>query len=426
MYIIENLISKKRNLEAFTKSEIEFIVSEYTLDSIKDKEMTLWLNAVFDYGMNNQETHYYTDSMINSGVSIDFSHLDGFVVDKHSTGGVGDKVSIILAPILAACGLYVPMIAGRGLEHTGGTIDKLESIPGYKTNLSIDEFKYNVENFGLSIMAQTKDICPADKKIYALRDITNTVASLPLICGSIMSKKIAEGIKGLVLDIKVGNGAFIKTIGAAKNLSKLLKEVGESNGLKVEICFTDMNQPLGRRAGIWPEIIECMESLKGHGPNDLMKIVYYLGEKALNLGGIKKPKEKMESSIKDGHALEKFKNMVLAHGGDFDSLEHPDLYKPKYIKSIRSGKKGFITFIDTYKLGLSLVHLGGGRIQKTDILDSSVGMNFHKKIGDYVNEGDLLMEYFCNSKKKIESVNISFEEFYEINPVNKKFQPLIY
>ena len=233
---------------SLSPSQIDSMVRGFTSGKISKSKMTKWLEAVLEQGMDHAETLAYTKSMLDSGARLDFSHLPGYVVDKHSTGGVGDKVSLVLGPLLAACGCYVPMLAGRGLEHTGGTIDKLESIPGFKTTFSLTEFQYIVETVGVSIMEQTEEICPADRKIYSLRNDTGTVASLPLICGSIMSKKIAEGIQGLVLDIKVGNGAFMKTISQAKELGALLKEVGELNGLKVSTCFTDMNQPLGNTA----------------------------------------------------------------------------------------------------------------------------------------------------------------------------------
>ena len=239
MVSLETIVHQKQSGGILSNTNIQYIVNGYTLGVISDDEMAAWLNAVFQNGMSHEETLDYTRAMVNSGVTLDFSHLSGYVLDKHSTGGVGDKVSLVLGPLLASCRCYVPMLAGRGLGHTGGTIDKLESIPGYKTALSLTEFQKVVETVGVSIMEQTKEICPADRKIYALRDVTNTVASNSLICGSIMSKKIAEGVQGLVLDIKVGNGAFMKSLEQAKNLGILLKEVGELYGLKVSTCFTE-------------------------------------------------------------------------------------------------------------------------------------------------------------------------------------------
>ena len=426
MYSIQKLISKKNKGEAFTKSEIDFIVAGYTIGKISDKDMAGWLQSVFDFGMNTKETRSYTHSMLNSGERIDFSYLDGFVIDKHSTGGVGDKVSIVLGPILAACGCYVPMLAGRGLEHTGGTIDKLETIPGYKAELSLDKFKNIVENVGVSIMSQTIDICPADRKIYALRDITNTVASLPLICGSIMSKKIAEGIEGLILDIKIGNGAFIQTIQEGKQLSKILKDVGDLYNLKVKICYTDMNQPLGKSSGLWLEILECVECLKNNGPNDLMKVVYHLGNEALKLAGISNPQQKMQSSIENGSAFDKFKSMVKAHGGDINSLENKDINQAIFSKSIIANEDGYISSIDTTGAGNAITLLGGGRLDKRDVLDPTVGINFFKKLDDKVSRGDVLATYFASNKFKIEKNNVLLEKLYSIDKLKPVEIPLIY
>ena len=426
MYSIQKLISKKNKGEAFTKPEIDFIVSGYTIGKISDKDMAGWLQSVFDFGMNTKETRNYTHSMLNSGERIDFSYLDGFVIDKHSTGGVGDKVSIVLGPILAACGCYVPMLAGRGLEHTGGTIDKLETIPGYKAELSLDKFKNIVENVGVSIMSQTIDICPADRKIYALRDITNTVASLPLICGSIMSKKIAEGIEGLILDIKIGNGAFMQTIQEGKQLSKILKDIGDLYNLKVKICYTDMNQPLGKSSGLWLEILECIECLKNNGPNDLMKVVYHLGNEALKLAGISNPQQKMQSSIENGSAFDKFKSMVKAHGGDIYSLENKDIYQAKFSKSVISNKDGYVSSIDTTSAGNAIILLGGGRLDKQDDLDPTVGINFYKKLGDKVTKGTTLATYFSSSRVKIEKYSYLLEKLYSIDTSKPVTIPLIY
>ena len=401
-------------------TQIESVVNGYTSGEISDSQMTKWLEAVFEQGMNRAETMAYTKSMLNSGARLDFSHLSGYVVDKHSTGGVGDKVSLVLAPLLAACGCYVPMLAGRGLEHTGGTIDKLESIPGYKTALSLTEFQNIVETVGVSIMEQTAEICPADRKIYALRDVTNTVASLPLICGSIMSKKIAEGIQGLVLDIKVGNGAFMKTLSQAKELGTLLKEVGELYGLKVSTCFTDMNQPLGNTAGLWCELLESVECLKGNGPDDLMAVVYHLGKSALDIAGVDDAVEKLKSAIENGSALEKFKEMVEAHGGVLNSLEDFEIHKPKYKMKIIAENDGFITQMNTLNIGKAVVHLGGGRIHKDDEIDFSTGILFHKKLCSKVSKGDDLADVFCSIKEKL---NFSQSEMMELITIQN--EPII-
>ena len=401
MVSLETIIHQKQSGEILSNTNIQYIVNGYTSGVISDDEMTTWLNAVFQNGMSHEETLDYTRAMVNSGVTLDFSHLPGYVLDKHSTGGVGDKVSLVLGPLLASCGCYVPMLAGRGLAHTGGTIDKLESIPGYKTALSLTEFQKVVETVGVSIMEQTKEICPADRKIYALRDVTNTVASNSLICGSIMSKKIAEGVQGLVLDIKVGNGAFMKSLEQAKNLGILLKEVGELYGLKVSTCFTDMNQPLGQTAGLWCEVLESVECLKGNGPSDLMEVVYHLGQKALEIAGIENSKETLKSNIKNGRAFEKLHKMVFAHGGNLDGLNNPRFHKPKFRKEIFAKEDGFIGEMDTLQLGQAVVQLGGGRIQKNDKIDYSTGIRFHKKIGDSVNKGEPLMEIFCSDSERL-------------------------
>jgi len=398
---LETIVHQKQSGGILSNTNIQYIVNGYTSGVISDDEMTAWLNAVFQNGMSHEETLDYTRAMVNSGVTLDFSHLPGYVLDKHSTGGVGDKVSLVLGPLLASCRCYVPMLAGRGLGHTGGTIDKLESIPGYKTALSLTEFQKVVETVGVSIMEQTKEICPADRKIYALRDVTNTVASNSLICGSIMSKKIAEGVQGLVLDIKVGNGAFMKSLEQAKNLGILLKEVGELYGLKVSTCFTDMNQPLGKTAGLWCEVLESIECLQGNGPSDLMEVVYHLGSKALEIAGIKNPLEKLKSNIENGRALEKLHEMVFAHGGNLDGLNNPRLHKPKFRKEIFAKEDGFIGKMDTLQLGQAVVQLGGGRIQKNDKIDYSTGIRFHKKIGDSVNKGEPLMEIFCSDSERL-------------------------
>jgi pyrimidine-nucleoside phosphorylase len=410
MYSPNILIAKKQNGESFTDPEIEFIINGYTSGEISDNEMSIWLKAVFDHGMNHEETIHYTRTMLNSGVTLDFSHLNGFVVDKHSTGGVGDKVSLVLAPLLAACGCYVPMLAGRALEHTGGTIDKLETIPGYKTSLDIQSFIDIVDDVGVSIMSQTVDICPADRKIYTLRDVTSTVGSLPLICGSIMSKKIAEGLEGLVLDVKVGNGAFMKSLDDAQKLGILLKEVGELYGLKVSVCFTDMNQPLGNTAGLWNEVMESIECLKGNGPDNVMQVVYHLGEEAMKLAGVQNPEKQLRDAISDGSALNKFREMVNAHGGSLESLDDPNMNSPKFIEKIYAKRDGYIGSMNTRSLGLAIVHLGGGRICETDKLDSSVGIKIHKKLGDSVNYGDVLLEYYCSDKNKIMNAKLYIDK----------------
>ena len=421
-----SITEKKQKGESLFQPEIEFIVNGYTAGTISDDDMTCWLQAIVQQGMSHEETVDYTSSLLNSGAQLDFSHLSGYVIDKHSTGGVGDKISLILGPLLAVCSCYVPMLSGRGLGHTQGTIDKLETIPGYRLSLSLSEFQQIVADVGISIMAQTEEICPADRKIYALRDVTGTVASFPLICGSIMSKKIAEGIQGLVMDIKVGNGAFMKSLDEAQKLGNILKEVGELHGLKVSVCFTDMNHPLGYMVGLWCEVLESMECLRGNGPDDVMNVVYHLGEEALNLAGVENSREELKTAISDGSALNKFRKMVDAHGGSLDSLDYPNLHKPKYSKKIYADSDGYITSMDTLSLGMAVVHLGGGRIQKMDSLDPSVGITFYKKTGDKVSKGEPLLEYFCSDKDKFKSGKLYFKEAIQIKSKRPEPIELIY
>jgi len=399
--VINNSLSEPSNL---SNLQIDYFVKEYTNGKICDKEMEKWLKNIFHYGMTYNETLSYTQALINSGSRIEFPDLDGYLIDKHSTGGVGDKVSFVLGPILAACGCYIPMLAGRGLEHTGGTIDKLESIPGYRTQLSLNEFKKIVLKVGISIMCQTGEICPADEKIYALRDVSKTVASNPLICGSILSKKIAEGIEGLVLDIKVGNGAFMESMDAALKLGQLLGKVGKNYGINISICYTSMEQPLGNNCGLWCEIIESLDCLKGRGPQDIMDVVFYLGDKALRLAGYKDVKKKMIKCIEDRSALNIFLKMIECHGGDIKSLYDPEYNKPLFLKKYKIDKVGYIKSIDTRKIGNSLVKLGCGRERKNDKLDFTAGFKFYKKVGDFINSEDIIFEYFCSNQRKINQV----------------------
>ena len=279
--IPNDIIRIKKNNREIPASDLKQFIWEYSHQQIPDKDMTKLLKAIFKNGMTREEIFALTESMIDSGEKMDFTFLSNYVADKHSTGGVGDKVSIILGPLMAAAGLAIPMISGRSLGHTGGTLDKLETIPGYRTNISLDEFRRNVNDVGISMIGQTEEICPADKKMYALRDVTGTVASIPLICGSIMSKKIAEGIEGLVMDIKIGNGAFMNTIQEGKELAALIQDIAENFNVKSDIVFTSMDQPLGQYAGLWCEVKEAIDCLRNEGSKDTMKVTFALGAKLL-------------------------------------------------------------------------------------------------------------------------------------------------
>tara|TARA_X000001036_G_scaffold273552_1_gene254100 strand:+ start:72 stop:1331 length:1260 start_codon:yes stop_codon:yes gene_type:complete len=405
-----NLIKNKQNFIQHSKEDIETIVNGFTHNKIPDYQMAAWLMAVYLNGMTNIETAHYTQSLTNSGKRIKFENLNNPIIDKHSTGGVGDKVSLILGPILAACNCYIPMIVGRGLGHTGGTLDKLESIKGYNGFLTVDRFKKTVQEIGISIIGQTDEICPADKKIYALRDITGTIESNPLICGSILSKKIAEGIDYLVMDIKVGNGAFMKDKKEAIILGDYLKNVAGKFGIKMKYSITDMNQPLGNQAGLICEVIESIETLKGNGPNDLLKVVSHLANECLTLAGIDNGMQKIEKVINNGKAYEKFEKMIIAHGGDISSIK----LNPSITKIIKAKKEGYLNFKNTKGLGMSIIELGGGRKKIDDIVDSNAGFRLIKKHGSYVNKDDEIAEIFCSDNNKIEKGILTFEKSIQI------------
>jgi len=406
MPAIESLIKDKLNLKAHNTSDINYIVNSYLTDKISDNEMTSWLKAIFNNGMNIDETIAYTSAIINSGTKLQFNNLNGYIVDKHSTGGIGDKVSIILGPILAACDCYVPMIVGRHLGHTGGTLDKLESIPGYNGLLPTNRFQEIVKNVGISIIGQTDEICPADRKIYTLRGQTNTVASFPLICGSIMSKKIAEGIQGLVLDIKIGNGAFIPDLKEANQLGNLLSLIGSEFNVDVNYTTTDMNQPLGNYAGLRCEIYESIKCLKGNGPKDLMDVVFNLGEIALTMAGQDNPKKRMIEVINDGSAFEILCNMIYEHGGDYKKIN----FNYKNSIDIIADSHGYFKYIDTKKIGEIINFL----TISNDRLDNNAGIKFFKKNGDSVKQGDIICRVFSGSNKIIESIINQIKETYTI------------
>ena len=409
------LILKKQQKTPHTKEEIQHIIDSYLSGKFTDYHMSAWLMSVYYNGLNPTETIQYTKSIINSGKKINWDHLNGFVVDKHSTGGVGDKVSISLAPILAACGCYVPMIVGRGLGHTGGTLDKLESIPGYNGMLKYEKFTKTVEKVGCSIIGQIPDICPADLKIYNLRDQTATVKSNSLICGSIMSKKIAEGIKGLILDIKVGNGAFMKNIDEAKILSNILQDVAFNNNIKIKTVFSDMNQILGNTAGLYCEVLESIEILKGNGPSDLKKLVKIIACECLKLSGEEFPNSKFESAISSGKAYEIFLKMIKSHGVKASDVKFEKNNKPKYFRKIKSKKSGYVKSMNTFGLGMGLVKIGAGRLSLKDKVDPSSGIYLNVKIGDYIRTGEEIGVIFNSDEKKLDENLLSFQSCFKIS-----------
>ena len=401
------IIQRKRDGKALTVDELRFFIRGYTDGTLPDYQMSALLMAIFFKGMDYREISVLTELMLTSGERMDFSHLKAYRADKHSTGGVGDKVSIILGPLLAAAGLAIPMISGRGLGHTGGTLDKLETIPGFRTGLSLDEFRQAVETIGIAMIGQTADICPADKKIYALRDVTGTVQSIPLICGSIMSKKIAEGIQGLVLDIKTGNGAFMKTAEQARKLADHLVRIGQDFGVKTDPVFTSMNQPLGRFAGLWCEMLESFDCLRGHGPADTMEVTYILGSKLLLQAGLATDEaeaiELQQKLIIDGSAYAKFREMIHNQAGDGTILDDPTtLHQPAYRQDFFAPASGYIQAMDTYRIGLATVSLGCGRLKTNDSVDPTAGMEFLRKIGDEVSAGQVLIHCFNSDSGKLQ------------------------
>ena len=380
------------------------IVFGYLDGTLEETEMVNWIDMIFERGMSRSESADYTKAIINSGVKISFQNLDGPIVDKHSTGGVGDKVSIVLGPLLAAYGYYVPMIVGRSLGHTGGTLDKLCSIPGYSPYLDIDSFKNNVKNVGVSIMGQTNDICPADRKIYDLRDRINKIASYPLICGSIMSKKIAEGIQGLVLDIKTGNGAFMHSVQMATELGELLSDIGIRNGLKMKVAITDMNQPLGKFSGVGCEIVESIHCLKGRGDKDLMNVVFYLAGEIIDMFEGQVDNKQLQFLIDNGNAYEVFIKMVEAHGGSIKEFENKKYSIPKHVYKVVSNFDGYIKSFKTKMIGEILSSIGSGTLNNKDGIDNHAGLTIYRKISQKVSKGETIMKFYCSSEKKINNL----------------------
>jgi pyrimidine-nucleoside phosphorylase len=401
-----DLIRKKRDSGEHSREEIDFLVSGYTRDEIPDYQMAAWLMATWLRGLSLAETAFLTEAMLHSGEVLDLSDLPGKKVDKHSTGGVGDKTSLILAPIVAAGGLTVPMISGRGLGHTGGTLDKLESIPGFNVNLSLDQFRSVLRECGMGLIGQTAEIAPADKKIYALRDATSTVESIGLICASIMSKKLAEGIDTLVLDVKTGSGAFMKREEDAVRLAEIMVDTGKRMGKKVVALITDMDQPLGRAAGHSSEIIECIDVLNGKGPGDLRDLsielstwMFYLGERTKSLD---EGRQLAESMIASGQAREKFKQGIKLQGGDERVIDEPQrLPKARSRVDVLSEADGYITGTNCEHFGTALAMLGGGRSKKEDTIDPGVALDFHKRIGDPVKKGESLATIHYNADAKL-------------------------
>jgi pyrimidine-nucleoside phosphorylase len=408
-----DIIARKRDGFALSKEEIEFLVKNYTNGVIPDYQMSAFLMATYFQKMTDEESTFLAIAMKNSGDSIDLSSIDGIKVDKHSTGGVGDKVTLILGPLLASLGVKFAKMSGRGLGHTGGTIDKLESIPGYQVELKVEDFIQQVNQIGIAIVGQSGDVAPADKKLYALRDVTATVDVIPLIASSIMSKKLASGADAIVLDVKVGQGAFMKTLDQAIKLAELMVSIGRLAGKKMTAILTNMDEPLGHKIGNGLEVYEAIETLKGHGPKDLVDVTVEIGAHLLLDSNIEKDfnqaKKRLYLQLNNGLAYQKFIELVKAQGGDISKLEDPNILLSKNQIEILSVKEGYVEKLDALKIGKAAMRLGAGREKKEDHVLFDVGIDLHKKIGDYVKIGDKIATLYVQNQGVEEAKSLIYE-----------------
>jgi pyrimidine-nucleoside phosphorylase len=426
-----DVIRKKRDGAELSRGEIGWLVNAYTRGDIPDYQVSAWLMAVVLRGMTRPETAALTDAMLHSGEVLDLSSLPSKKVDKHSTGGVGDKTSLVLAPLAAAAGITVPMISGRGLGHTGGTLDKLEAIPGFNVNLSVDEFRHVLQACGCAMIGQTAEIAPADRKLYALRDVTGTVESPYLICASIMSKKLAEGIDGLVLDVKTGSGAFMKNQKGAEFLAELMVETGERMGKQVVALITGMDQPLGNMVGNALEVIEVVDVLRGSGPQDLRELCLELAGWMLHLGGVARTvaeaKQQSRQLIASGKALEKFRQMVALHGGDSQAIDDVHrLPRARQTSEVCAMTPGYLASMKCEQIGTACVILGGGRERKEDAVDPAVGIVLHKKVGDRVATGEPVATIHYNQQSRAERARQLIQESFQIGDAAPANRPLIH
>ncbi len=425
-----DLIMKKRNSLELSKEEISYIIKEYVAGNIPDYQMSAFLMAIYFKGMSKEETLYMTMEVAHSGDMVDLSSIKGVKVDKHSTGGVGDKTTLIIAPIVASLGVKVAKMSGRGLGHTGGTVDKLESIPNFKTILSREEFFDIVNKIGVSVIGQSGNLAPADKKLYALRDVTATVDSIPLIAISIMSKKLAAGNDCILLDVKTGSGAFMKTVDSAIELAKEMVDIGSNAGKNTLALITDMDIPLGYNIGNSLEVIEAVETLRGRGPKDLTEVCIQLSANMLYLAGkgsIEECIHLANRAIEDGSAYNKFIEMVEAQGGDSDVIKDVDKFeKSKYAFEVKSEYSGYIYSMDTESLGIASVMLGAGRETKDSIIDFSAGIIINKKYGEYIEAGEVLATMYANDESLYEAAAKKYLEAIEIKNTRPEIKPLIY
>lgn len=425
-----DIIEKKRNGKELSKEEIEFFIKGYTNGSIPDYQASAFCMAVYFKGMTENETVLLTEAMANSGDTVDLSMFGTLSADKHSTGGVGDKTSLIVAPIVASLGGKVTKMSGRGLGHTGGTVDKLESIPGYKTTLSGDEFISQVEKVGMAIIGQSGNLTPADKKLYALRDVTATVDSIPLIVSSIMSKKIAAGSHNIVLDVKCGSGAFMKTLEDAEILANEMVKIGKGCGRNTAALITDMDRPLGSAVGNSLEVIEAVQVLKGELDNDLKEVCVSLASELISLVLSVSHCEALtmvNNALNSGKAFEKMKEWISAQGGDVSFIENTDKFpKAEYVYDVLADSDGYISSMDTEKIGLASVILGAGRENKEALIDFSAGIMLYKKTGDKISKGEKIATMFTNNKMSLEDAEKMYRSALFVSSVNPERKPLIY
>lgn len=417
---ILDIIEKKRDKKELSQQEIEYFINGYTKGEITDYQAAALVMAIFINGMTKEETTNLTLSMANSGEILNLSNLNKIIVDKHSTGGVGDKVSLVLLPLVAACGVPVAKMSGRGLGFTGGTVDKLESIPGYKTGIDIHTFTKNVENIGISMISQTLNLAPADKKIYALRDTISCVESIPLIASSIMSKKIASGADKIVLDVTVGSGAFMQNIENAQKLAKAMIDIGKLANRETVCVLTNMDEPLGFAIGNTLEVKEAIESLKGNMPNDLKEVVLELGAYMIKLAGITEEiedaKKILMEKITNKEAYNKFIELVANQGGDASYIENIEKFnKAKYIEEVYSNQEGYVQEMNAKEVGKLACNLGAGRITKEDEIDAAVGIILNKKVGDFVKNNECLAYIHSNDKEKLEQCKESLLDIIKID-----------
>lgn len=426
-----DLIQKKRDGGALTAEELAWLVSRYAAGEIPDYQMSAFLMAVFFRGMTPEETAEFTMAMVRSGEQLDLSRVRGVKVDKHSTGGVGDKTSLVLIPLVAAAGAPVAKLSGRGLGHTGGTIDKLESIAGFRAELSIEQLIEQVNRIGCAIAGQTANLVPADKKLYALRDVTATVDSVPLIAASVMSKKIAGGSDAIVLDVKTGRGAFMKTLETSRELAQTMVNIGNAVGRRTMAVISDMDQPLGFAVGNALEVREALDTLRGEGPPDLRELCLVLGSQMLLLAGIAKTVEqaraRLEGAIERREGLAKFRDMIKAQGGDAALVDNPArLPTAPVVVPVNSSGSGSVESIEAETIGLAAMALGAGRATKEDVIDPAVGVVLRKKVGDPVREGEVLADVHASDTGRAESVAVRVGAAYSIVRSRAPRRPLIH